>query len=268
VKIADKYHPKVGDTWIADETVLRVAGQNVWMYDIIDRDTRFLLATRFAISRTSHNAEMLMKEASQRANGQIPKTVITDANSSYPDGIEMAFGSQSEHIQSRPFAKEDDTQRIERWHETLKERTKIMKGLKSLDSGMAFIDGFLVYYNYFRPNEALDGKTPAESAGIKFPYKNWAEIINQPVSKQTEIKSHIQPRLKLITPKERLPVTHIGHPRTHVRIKVKSEPIHPSGGVYADKHGSISRRHFRGSHEVHLGAGVMQGKHKRHLRLG
>jgi transposase-like protein len=47
-------------------------------------------------------------------------------------------------IQSRPFAEKDNTQKIERWHETLKERTNIMKGSKSLDSGMAFIDGFLV----------------------------------------------------------------------------------------------------------------------------
>ena len=41
-------HPEMGDNWIADETVLRIGGQNVWMYDIIDEKTRFLLATRIA----------------------------------------------------------------------------------------------------------------------------------------------------------------------------------------------------------------------------
>jgi putative transposase len=25
------YHPKVGDTWIADETVLEIDGQNLWI---------------------------------------------------------------------------------------------------------------------------------------------------------------------------------------------------------------------------------------------
>jgi len=240
VKIANQYHPKISNTLIADETVLRCAGQNIWMYDIIDRDTRFLLATRFALSRTSHNAEMLMKEASQRAGGQIPKVIITDANSSYPDGIEMAFGSEAEHIQSRPFAKVDDTQRIERWHETLKERTKIMKGLKTLDSGMRFIDGFLVYYNYFRPNEALDGKTPAEEAGIKFPYKNWAEIIRQPVSKEAEIKTHITPHIHLPPkPRIKLPETHVGKPRTHVR------PSRAKGDMYVGR-GMVSRHSFKG----------------------
>ncbi len=33
---AKDYHPKVGDTWIADETVLEIDGQNVWFWDVID----------------------------------------------------------------------------------------------------------------------------------------------------------------------------------------------------------------------------------------
>jgi transposase-like protein len=82
IKKAKDYHPKVSDTWIADETVLRIGGQNVWMYDIIDDDTRFLLATRIALSRTTHDATMLMKEAQKKA-GKTPKVVITDKNSSY-----------------------------------------------------------------------------------------------------------------------------------------------------------------------------------------
>ena len=241
LKITKDYHPpKVGDVWVADETVLRIGGQNVWMYDIIDEKTRYLLATRIALSRTSHDAEMLMKEASKLA-GKVPRKVITDSNSSYPDGIEMAFGADAEHIQSYPFAKENDTQKIERWHETLKERTKIMKGLKSIDSAMSFIDGFLVHYNYFRPHEALDGKTPAEEAGIKFPYKNWAEIIRQPVSKEAEIKSHKTPHIRIIKERVKLPTTHVGRPRTHIR-KPKSK-------------------------EIDLGAGIVISHGKRHLRL-
>jgi len=165
IKEAKGYHPKVGDTWIADETVLRIQGQNVWMYTIIDDRTRFLLATRIALSRTTHDAEMLMKEAQKKA-GKSPKVVVTDRNSSYLDSIELTFGSDTEHIQSKPFTTDTySTQKIERWHETLKERTKVMKGLKTLETAIQFVDCFLVHYNYFRGNEALEGKTPAEVAG-------------------------------------------------------------------------------------------------------
>jgi putative transposase len=220
-------HPKVGDTWIADETVLRIGGQNIWMYDIIDDKTRFLLATRMALSRTTHNAEMLMKEAQKKAD-KTPKVIITDKNSSYLDSIELTFGGDTEHIQSRPFtADTQNTQKIERWHETLKERTKVMKGLKTIDTAIQFVAGFLVHYNYFRGNEALHGKTPAETAGIKFPYKNWAEIIRQPVSKQAEVQTHLAPRVRRLKSHFGLPETHVGRPRKRKRTKAPS-PISSS----------------------------------------
>jgi putative transposase len=222
IKEAKDVHPKVGDTWIADETVLRIGGQNVWMYDIIDDKTRFLLATRIALARTTHDATMLMKEAEKKA-GKSPKVVITDKNYSYLDGIEQAFGGDTEHVQSRPFtADTNSTQKIERWHETLKERTKVMKGLKTIDSATQFVAAFLVHYNFFRGNEALDNKTPAEAAGIKFPYKDWAEIIRQPVSKQEEIQTHLTPKVHLPKPRIGLPDTHVGRPRKRKRTKAAS----------------------------------------------
>jgi len=170
------YHPEVGDTWVADETVLEIDGENVWMYDIIDEKTRFLLATRVTTARTTLDAQLLMEQAEKRA-GKKPKVVITDKQNSYLDGVEIAYGSDTEHVQSSPFAPTDDTQRIERFHGTLKERTKVMRGLKSIDTAIQFIEGYLAYYNYMRPHEALDGQTPAEVAKIKYQTKNWADVI-------------------------------------------------------------------------------------------
>ena len=76
----------MGDVWIADETMLDVDGQHkVWFYDIIDRDTRFLLASRAAIARTTNDAERLMELAAKRT-GKRPKEVLTDQNNSYMTG--------------------------------------------------------------------------------------------------------------------------------------------------------------------------------------
>lgn len=219
------YHPKVGTTWVADETVLVIDGQNVWLYDIIDADTRYLLATRIALSRTTHDAQMLMEEASKKA-GKMPDIVITDKNNSYLDGVELAFGADTEHIQSRPFALENNTQLIERFHGTLKDRTKVMRGLKSIGTAIQFIDGFLVHYNYFRPHESLKGKTPAEVAGIDYAHKNWAEIIRQPVSKFDEIKSHQTPPMRTL--RIRLPETHVGRPHKRLRRPLRTQRTKPS----------------------------------------
>lgn len=232
-KTMQDYHPKVGNTWIADETVLEIDGQNVWMYDIIDADTRYLLATRLALSRTTHDAQRLMEEAYKKA-GIIPSKIITDKNDSYLDGVELAFGADTEHIQSRPFALEDNTQLIERFHGTLKDRTKVMRGLKNIETAIQFIDGFLVHYNYFRPHESLRGKTPAEVAGIDYTYKNWAEIIRQPVSKLYEIKSHQTPPVKTL--RIRLPETHVGRPHKRLRRLPRTQRTKPQ----------ISLRQIRG----------------------
>ena len=177
IKEASKYIPEVGDSWVADETVLKIGGKNIWMYDIIDEKTRYLLASRLALSRTTRDAQILMESASKRAGGKIPKVILTDKNASYIDGIELAFGSDAEHVQTKPFKHEENTELIERFHGTLKDRTKVMRGLKTIDSAIEYINGWLFYYNFLRPHESLENKTPAEVAKIKYPYKSWQEII-------------------------------------------------------------------------------------------
>lgn len=172
-----KHHPKVGDVWLADECVLKIGGKNVWCWDIIDSDTRFLLATHLSHTRTTRDARELMEKALEVAS-KSPKVIITDALRAYVDGVELTFGSETKHIQSKPFTTADlSTNKIERWHSTLRTRMDIMRGLKSLKTAQTLLDGWLVHYNFFRPHESLDDKTPAEVAGIKFPYKNWLDVI-------------------------------------------------------------------------------------------
>jgi len=174
---AKTFKPQVGDSWVADETVLRIAGKKYWLIDIIDSDTRFLLATKLSHNRNRYDIKELMEMARDRV-GKTPKEVLTDGWGGYIDGIELAYGADAKHIQTTPFgSKEDSTTLIERWHGTLKDRTKVMRGMKSLDTAKAILDGWLVYYNFFRPHESLNDKTPAEVAKMNFPYKNWMDVV-------------------------------------------------------------------------------------------
>lgn len=176
VRAFEHSRPIVSDTWVADETVIGVGGENVWLYDIIDRETRFLLATRMTSSRRTSDAQQLMESAARRA-GKAPRIVITDKQNSYLDGIEIAFGGDTEHIQSRGFTLQPNTNLIERWHGTLKERTKVMRGFKTWESALLIVDGFLVHYNFFRPHMSLSGLTPAEVSRIESPYKTWIDFV-------------------------------------------------------------------------------------------
>ena len=129
----EDYHPEVGNVWVADETMLDVDGEHkLWFYDIIDTKTRYLLASRVALSRTTNDAEALMREAAKRA-GKTPKQVITDRNNSYLDGIEKAYGAQAVHVLGNPFKDKDtgeSTSQIERFHGVLKDRTKVIRAFR------------------------------------------------------------------------------------------------------------------------------------------
>jgi putative transposase len=220
IKEADKQTPIVGNTWIADETYLRIdkSKANVenpydksrkakWIifWDIIDADTRFLLASHVATSRSAEDAQILMEKAAKRA-GKLPKVVVTDKLKSYIDGIELAYGSETKHKQGKPFQVENNTNLIERFHGTLKDRTKVMRALKNRSTLKKFTDGWLVHYHYFRPHMSLDDKTPEQEAGINFPFRNWKDVVEQPYHVTARIpmsktKISVTPKLRRITPK-------------------------------------------------------------------
>jgi transposase-like protein len=194
VKETKNLHPKVGDTWVADETFMRVdkrkksegniqnpydksrSAKWVVFWDIIDADTRFLLASVPATSRSMGEAKELMLKAAERA-GKLPKVVVTDKLKSYIDGIELAFGADTKHRQSEPFEIKNDNNLIERFQGTIKDRTKVMRALKNRETLKRFMDGWLVHYNFFRPHMSLDDMTPAEAAGLKYKYHNWADVV-------------------------------------------------------------------------------------------
>ncbi len=204
VQEADKHHPKVGDVWIADETYVRVDRRKsgdaevdnpysksrrakwVIFWDIIDANTRFLLASHITTTRGTQDAKALMDKAAAKA-GKVPRVVVTDKLAAYLDGIELSYGGAAKHRQGGPFDVENNTNMIERFHGTLKERTKVMRALKNRSTLKQFTDGWLVHYNYFRPHMSLKDRTPAQVAGIEFPFRNWKDLCEQPYEKTARI---------------------------------------------------------------------------------
>ncbi|MDD5039039.1 MAG: DDE-type integrase/transposase/recombinase [Dehalococcoidales bacterium] len=192
-------HPKVGDTWIADETYFQTDvkvkdPKGVVFWDIIDAKTRFLLATIITTSRNKQDARRLMELAAKRA-GKEPKVIVTDKLAAYIDGIELAYGSDTTHRQGGPFKYKTSgksTALIERFHNTLKERTKVMRDLRDKSTLKRFTDGWLVHYNFFRPNVAMDNKTPATMAGLNYDCQDWADVVGyekEPIVKPLEQES-------------------------------------------------------------------------------
>ena len=176
IEILEPMKPEVSGIYIADETAIKINGKLHWIWDCIDRDTRFLVASYLSPNRGTREAKILM-ELAYRRTGKPPKQILTDKLSAYLDGIELVFGADTKHIQSTPFSGTDSTNIIERFQGTIKERTKVLRGFKSLETARFILDGFMLNYNFFRPHIALNHKTPAEVAGIKTDIKTWEDVV-------------------------------------------------------------------------------------------
>jgi len=236
------FQPIVGDTWIADETVLKVGCRNIWFFDVIDEKTRYLLASRLSKSRTTKEAALVMNEARRKA-GKSPKRIITDKLAAYIDGIELVFGADTEHIQSKPFTDVNSTNIIERFHGTLKDRTKVVRGFKNMDTARLFTEAWLVHYNFFKEHGTLGDVPPAVKMGAT-PIKNWAEVISQ-----TKVIKPMKSSLSAFAEVKPIPKTR--HPKRRpkeLRQKAYTEvAVTSPRAVYTDKgEERLSKRPHRG----------------------
>ncbi|MGA2789710.1 MAG: hypothetical protein ABSF00_02960 [Candidatus Bathyarchaeia archaeon] len=65
---------------------------------------------------------------------------------------------------------------MERMNGEIRDRERVTRTLEKTDTPI--LKGMQIFHNYVRPHEALDGKTPAETAGIKVKGDNkWLTII-------------------------------------------------------------------------------------------
>ena len=168
---------KVGDLWIVGETVLSIdEGKDIWLWDIMDDETKFLLASYMPVNRTMQHAGQLMARA-VKAAGHTPKIINLDKRKAHLDGIEIVFGADVRHLQPEGFMVEPNINMIERFHGTLKDRTKIIRRMKNKETAKLIMDGWMVHYNFFCPREELNNKTPGEVAKATFPYQSWQELI-------------------------------------------------------------------------------------------
>ncbi len=70
-----------------------------------------------------------------------------------------------------------------RLHNTIRERNKVQRGWKKDNTPLR--NGQRLYYNFIRPHTTLEGKTPAEVAGIDVKGQNkWRELLEKALSNQ------------------------------------------------------------------------------------
>ncbi|UCE36089.1 MAG: DDE-type integrase/transposase/recombinase [Thermoplasmata archaeon] len=170
---SEKYQPEVGDLWHSDEMTAknRANGKGVrnhdWIWNLMDSDTRYLLASKITKTRTPANARKPLREGKKRA-GKTPKALITDGQQSYNEAVKKEFRGKDStiHFRTRSNRKQFLNQNLERMNGTVRERLKVMRGYDHRETGQIILDGERFYYNNIRPHESLKGMTPGQVAGL------------------------------------------------------------------------------------------------------
>jgi putative transposase len=93
-KILGNIKVKTSWRWVIDETVVKVGGKKLWLWDIIEARTRFLLATHLTMTRNMKSAVAVLGEANKRTIG-IPSYIVSDGMMAYPDAIDRVFGGET-----------------------------------------------------------------------------------------------------------------------------------------------------------------------------
>ena len=161
-----------------------------WFVDTFDLQTRFMIIGEYMKSRNNENLIKVMKKTKFKTEEQV-KIVTTDGLQGYPTVLRKTFGLQSPyHSSSRTKSKiihniviADErgfNHPIERLHNTIRERTKTMRGFHGcIESAYAIMKGLEINYNFNRKHMALRNKTPAEIAisQLELGINKWLDLI-------------------------------------------------------------------------------------------
>ncbi len=175
---------KSSKRWDADEVFVKMKGGNevrdgshlAYLWNVIDHKTRYLLASKLSERRDTNGAIQAFQEAVKNAHGMQPNLVTTDALDAYRPAIPKVLDNDVWHKArsgvNKPHA---NNNRIERMNGTQRERIKVQRGWKSMETKIP--EGMKIHYNFVRPHMALQNETPAMKIGVMNKKVRWMDLL-------------------------------------------------------------------------------------------
>jgi putative transposase len=164
-----------------DETAIKCSGVQKWFWEIIDSQTKFLVASHLSGSRTGEDATALF-EKSIRVAKRKPISIYCDGLPAYVDGYNKVFytmrkDTRPELIRKVGIRAVHNQNSVERLHGTLKDRLKPTRGLKGEETVRTLLEGWVSHYNFVRLHQTLK-MTPAQASGIDI-QPDWNTLVKK-----------------------------------------------------------------------------------------
>lgn len=162
-----------------DETAIKCKGIQKWFWEIIDEQTKFLVAGHLSGSRTTEDAVELFEKSVKIAKRE-PVSLYCDGLPAYVDGYNKVFRTmrkegRPELIRRVGIRNIHNQNTVERLHGTLKDRLKPTRGLKGEETVRTLLEGWVVHYNYVRKHQTIK-MTPAQASGLNVK-NDWHDLV-------------------------------------------------------------------------------------------
>ena len=133
----EDHKAKTGGHWVADEMQVDVGGQKMWLWNVMDAKTRYILASHLTPRRDANAARVVLRKAALAADAP-PKTITSDKLRSYIRPVRDVLPEAS-HIQSEGIRASINNNLSERLQGTFRDRIKTLRGLDSRKTGQGSV---------------------------------------------------------------------------------------------------------------------------------
>ena len=200
-RFVESLRPQLLGIYHVDETAIKCKGVQKWFWEIIDEQTKFLVAGHLSDSRTTEDAIALFEKSVHVAKRN-PTSIYCDGLPAYVDGYNKVFRTMKkegrpELIRSVGIRNIHNQNAVERLHSTLKDRLKPTRGLKDEKTVRTLLEGWIVHYNYVRKHQTLKGRTPAQASGIDIK-NDWHLLVKEATKHDTLSDSKIEELIEVI----------------------------------------------------------------------
>ncbi|HHT9146069.1 MAG TPA: IS6 family transposase, partial [Candidatus Wunengus sp. YC61] len=140
--------PELSGEICTDEQFLKCKKKQIYAWNSIDKETRFILASTITKGRGVKDARKHFKELKKQTQDERPKIIHTDNLNKYPKAINKEFRTMKKETVHHPVERLQaniNNNRIERYHNNFREFDKVRRTWKSTKSITNLANGHKIY---------------------------------------------------------------------------------------------------------------------------
>ena len=159
--------------WLVASEYVKICGRDFYLLNVMDFDSHYLLVS-FLTEEWSGRLKAQIMERAEAAAFKLPKSIVGDRSDQiawllYKDDPRFDRYFDGDYIRSN----------IQYFLSSGSSRSPYdaLRTMKTFPTAQTFLDGWRIDYNLFRPQDELDGGTPAKTVGMEVPFFSWEGVV-------------------------------------------------------------------------------------------